>query len=159
MHNRCYNLSFSNSTKVYHSRNLLKLNKSLQRIPPSLPTSLSSRRSHKGYYGGGDKLRRTRKLRTGRQEIICKTYKLLGSEMRMGTLSFHSLYVVYKDTKDLRFRLAETEHELVVRNPRAAGFRPTVVQPQTVAVASQPEDERVAARDGDLLHAHINPFI
>ena len=59
----------------------------------------------------------------------------------------------------LRFRLAETEHELAVRIPLAAGPRPTVAQPQTVAVACQLEDVRVADRVGDLLHAHVNPLI
>ena len=65
----------------------------------------------------------------------------------------------YKETKDLRFRLAETERELAARIPPAAGFRPSAVQPQTAVAARQLEDARVAARAGDLLHAYINPFI
>ena len=65
----------------------------------------------------------------------------------------------YKETKGLRFRLAETEHELVVRMPLVAGSRPIAVQSQTVVVACQPEDVRVAVRVGNLLHAHVNPLI
>ena len=65
----------------------------------------------------------------------------------------------YKEEKVLRFRLAETEHELVARIPLVAGLRPTAVQPQTVVVALQLEDARVAAGVGDLLHAHVNPLI
>lgn len=65
----------------------------------------------------------------------------------------------YKETKDLRFRLAETEHELAARTPLAVGSRPMAVQPQTAVVANQLEDARAAVRAGDLLHAHINPFI
>ena len=64
-----------------------------------------------------------------------------------------------KETKDLRFRLAETEHELVDRMPLEVGLRPTVDQPQTAAAASQLEDVRVAVGVGDLLHAHVNPLI
>src|SRR3989344_2417027 len=64
-----------------------------------------------------------------------------------------------KETKDLRFRLAETEHEPVVRTPLVAGSRPTAEQPQTAAAACQLEDARVDPRVGDLLHAYINPFI
>lgn len=41
-------------------------------------------------------------------------------------------------------RVSETEHELVVRIPLVVGFRPIVVQPQTVVVAFQLEDVRVA---------------
>jgi len=58
----------------------------------------------------------------------------------------------YKETKDLRFRLAETEHEPVARTPLAAGLRPTAVQPQTVVVALQLEDVRVAVRVGVVRH-------
>jgi len=79
--------------------------------------------------------------------------------MKKNTFSFRSPYVVYKETKDLRFRLAETEHELVVRIPLAVGWRPKAAQPQTVVVAFQLEDVRVAVRVGevsDLLHAHVN---
>ena len=77
----------------------------------------------------------------------------------------------HKETKCLRFRparttgvvhsgeLAETEHEPAARTTLVVGFRPTAVQPQTVVVAPQLEDVRVAAGDGDLLHTHINPFI
>src|SRR3989344_4759981 len=65
----------------------------------------------------------------------------------------------YKEAKVLRFRLAETEHELVVRIPLEGGSRPIVAQPQTVAVACQLEDAREAVRVGDLLHAHVNPLI
>ena len=93
------------------------------------------------------------------QEIICKAYKLLGSEIEKYIFLFHSLYVVYKKTKCLRFRLAETEHEFDVRIPLAVGSRPSVVQPQTVVVAHQSEDERAANGVGDLLRAHINRFI
>ena len=64
-----------------------------------------------------------------------------------------------KGAKSLSFRLAETEHELVVRKPLVVGLRPTAVQSQTVVAALQPEDERVAVRSGDLLHADINPLI
>ena len=53
-----------------------------------------------------------------------------------------------KRPKDLRFRLAETEHELVVRIPLVVGFRPIVVQPQTVVVAFQLEDVLVAVGVG-----------
>ena len=57
-----------------------------------------------------------------------------------------------KEAKILRFRLAETEHELVVRIPLVVGFRPIVVQPQTVVVAFQLEDVRVAVRVGVVRH-------
>ena len=43
-----------------------------------------------------------------------------------------------------RKTVSETEHELVVRIPLVVGFRPIVVQPQTVVVAFQLEDVRVA---------------
>ena len=47
----------------------------------------------------------------------------------------------YKETKDLRFRLAETEHELVARRPLVGGYRPSDVQPQTVVAASRPREK------------------
>ena len=39
--------------------------------------------------------------------------------------------------------VSETEHKLVVRIPRVVGFRPIVVQPQTIVVAFEVEDVRV----------------
>ena len=40
--------------------------------------------------------------------------------------------------------VSETEHKLVVRIPRVVGFRPIVVEPQTVVIPIQVEDVRVA---------------
>ena len=79
-----------------------------------------------------------------------------GSRLRQG---FGGQARNYKVIKLLRFRLAETEHELVVRTPPVVGSRPTAAQPQTAAVVLQLEDARAAVRAGDLLHAHINPFM
>ena len=68
----------------------------------------------------------------------------------------------YKVAKSLRFRLAETERELEARTPIARRLHPKVVQPQTVAAASEPEDVREAVRVatgvGDLLHTNTKPF-
>ena len=50
----------------------------------------------------------------------------------------------YKAAKFLSFRLAEMERKLAERNPRVAGARPIVVQPQTIDIAFEEEDERVA---------------
>lgn len=44
--------------------------------------------------------------------------------------------------------VSETEHELVDRITFVIGFRPIVVQPQTVVVAFQLEDVRVAVGVG-----------
>lgn len=40
--------------------------------------------------------------------------------------------------------VSETEHKLVVRIPGVVGLRPIVVQPQTIVVAFEVEDVRVA---------------
>jgi hypothetical protein len=40
--------------------------------------------------------------------------------------------------------VSETERKLVVRIPRVVGFRPIVVQPQTVVIAFEVEDVRVS---------------
>ena len=52
-----------------------------------------------------------------------------------------------KETKLLRFRLAETETPLAARIPGVVRRRPRV-EPQTVVVAFQVEDVRVAVRIG-----------
>ena len=41
-------------------------------------------------------------------------------------------------------RISETEDELIVRIPLIAGLGPIAVQPQTIVVAFQLEDVRVA---------------
>ena len=40
--------------------------------------------------------------------------------------------------------VSKTEYKLVVRIPPVVGFRPVVVQPQTVVIAFEVEDIRVA---------------
>ena len=64
----------------------------------------------------------------------------------------------HKETKGLRFRLAETERELAARTPIVRRPRPSAAQPQTTDAAFELEDVRVAAGAGDLLHTDIKPF-